>query len=665
MVPGRAQVLMNTLDRAYTYDYAFDVGSTQESVYDASVRSMIPRLFEGYNATVLAYGQTGSGKTHSMGTSYDSSTTPPELAGVIPRAVGEIFSEISRRAEQIDVTVSVAFVELYREQLYDLLSAKSSKKEDCVCELREDPAKGVVIPGLTESGVSSVEETMRRLEAGSSKRVTAATAMNNTSSRSHAIFTLFLNIVNKEEGGNATVSKFHLVDLAGSERAKKTLATGDRFKEGAAINQGLLALGNVIAALGEDNPTGKTVHIPYWNSKLTRLLQDSLGGNSYTLMVACVSPADSNVEETLSTLRYADRARKIKNKPIVNINGSDAEMNRLRAENQDLRLRLLEATAGAGGASSSGKVVDEEALAALKEENKTLSHALMAAQEELTHMNEKVIMHETSGEKLKTKFREVVAALDALVEKKEASPHTKEDLEQLRRQVKGVVQMHEEAEQSIVDYDVTRADLSLGVGAGNTTEHQDQEDDEVVAAHAVKRNAITTEIQNLNRALAQKEKLAAAMQCNEQKLQEMRKTYEATLKSLEGEVESLQKEKDELQQKQRNTAATEAASKVAEQRRKRIQELESKMGDLKKQMLEQQRAIRLNEKSEAQVKKLKEEISQLKQAKVRAIRQFKEDAEKLRQYKAQKEKEVRKNELFNNSWFSLDLAVLYGVWFRL
>ncbi len=642
MVPGRAQVLMNTLDRAYTYDYAFDVGSTQESVYDASVRSMIPRLFEGYNATVLAYGQTGSGKTHSMGTSYDSSTTPPELAGVIPRAVGEIFSEISRRAEQIDVTVSVAFVELYREQLYDLLSAKSSKKEDCVCELREDPAKGVVIPGLTESGVSSVEETMRRLEAGSSKRVTAATAMNNTSSRSHAIFTLFLNIVNKEEGGNATVSKFHLVDLAGSERAKKTLATGDRFKEGAAINQGLLALGNVIAALGEDNPTGKTVHIPYRNSKLTRLLQDSLGGNSYTLMVACVSPADSNVEETLSTLRYADRARKIKNKPIVNINGSDAEMNRLRAENQDLRLRLLEATAGAGGASSSGKMVDEEALAALKEENKTLSHALMAAQEELTHMNEKVIMHETSGEKLKTKFREVVAALDALVEKKEASPHTKEDLEQLRRQVKGVVQMHEEAEQSIVDYDVTRADLSLGVGAGNTTEHQDQEDDEVVAAHAVKRNAITTEIQNLNRALAQKEKLAAAMQCNEQKLQEMRKTYEATLKSLEGEVESLQKEKDELQQKQRNTAATEAASKVAEQRRKRIQELESKMGDLKKQMLEQQRAIRLNEKSEAQVKKLKEEISQLKQAKVRAIRQFKEDAEKLRQYKAQKEKEVRK-----------------------
>ncbi len=132
--------------------------------------------------------------------------------------------------------------------------------------------RGVVIPGLTELSVSSVEQTMRRLEAGSSKRVTAATAMNNTSSRSHAIFTVLLTITGKEEGGNTTVSKFHLVDLAGSERQKKTQASGDRFKEGTAINQGLLALGNVIAALGEEGG-GRASHIPYRNSKLTRLLQ--------------------------------------------------------------------------------------------------------------------------------------------------------------------------------------------------------------------------------------------------------------------------------------------------------------------------------------------------------------------------------------------------------
>ncbi len=130
-----------TVDKAYTYDYAFDSDVDQGRVYAESVRCMIPRLFEGYNATVLAYGQTGSGKTHSMGTAHEPSRTSAHLAGIIPRAVGDIFAEIDRRRDKVGVAVSVAFVELYREQLYDLLSAKSSKKEDCICELREDPVK--------------------------------------------------------------------------------------------------------------------------------------------------------------------------------------------------------------------------------------------------------------------------------------------------------------------------------------------------------------------------------------------------------------------------------------------------------------------------------------------------------------------------------------------
>ncbi len=539
------------------------------------------------------------------------------------------------------MTVSVAFIELYREQLYDLLSSAGARKEDCVLDLREDPVKGVVAPGLTENLVASVQETMRQLETGSAKRVTAATAMNNTSSRSHAIFTVQLNIVSKreEDAGACTVSKFHLVDLAGSERAKKTMATGDRFKEGAAINQGLLALGNVIAALGEDNPSaGKSVHIPYRNSKLTRLLQDSLGGNSFTLMVACVSPADANADETLSTLRYADRARKIKNKPVINVNGSDAEVNRLRAENQELRLKLIEATAASvGGGCAKEDAAAKEAMAELKEENKRLSHALLAAQEELTHMNEKVIMHESGNEKLRTKFKELVATLDVMVE--EGGGEDK--LLEFRGKVKDVVQMHEEAEKTIMDYDVSHAELTVGGGAGDEGEGDDDHD-EYLAEHVERRNAITVELQNLNRALAQKEKLASAMEHNEQKLQEMRKTYETSLKSLESELETLQKEKDELMQRQRNASAAEATSKVSEQRRKRIQDLEGKLGELRKKVLEQQRAIKLNEKSEAQVKKLGEEIRTLKQAKVRLIRQFKEDAEKLRQYKQQKEKEVQK-----------------------
>ena len=204
---------------------------------------------------------------------------------------------------------------------------------------------------------------MRTLEEGSNKRATAATAMNHTSSRSHAIFTLSIegsrrDINNPDIDENSALAsgitvKFHLVDLAGSERAKKTQATGNRFKEGTAINMGLLALGNVISALGDRDSSSK--HINYRDSKLTRLLQDSLGGNSHTLMIACVSPADYNVEETLSTLRYADRARKIKNKPIVNIDDKNEIVGRLRRENHELRMQLQQG----GGGGKGGCTADE------------------------------------------------------------------------------------------------------------------------------------------------------------------------------------------------------------------------------------------------------------------------------------------------------------------
>ena len=356
--------------------------------------------FSGYNATVLAYGQTGSGKTFSMGTSNREGETPVHHEGVIPRAVRDIFERIKDLKSDYDFCIRVAFVELYKEKLYDLLSPTSKIKEDCMVDLREDPVKGVVISNLTEVTVKDLRSTMDQLEVGSVKRVTAATAMNNTSSRSHAIFTIyiegklfnlkssvkikneknyreselffsepvnnvliftrFLKMVklticerfftilgtrksddDSEESNKPSniVAKFHLVDLAGSERAKKTLATGVRYKEGVSINLGLLALGNVISALGDES--GPKTHIPYRDSKLTRLLQDSLGGNSHTLMIACVSPADTNLEETISTLRYADRARKIKNKPIVNQDGKDAENAKLRREIAELKIQLL------------------------------------------------------------------------------------------------------------------------------------------------------------------------------------------------------------------------------------------------------------------------------------------------------------------------------------
>ena len=201
------------------------------------------------------------------------------------------------------------------------------------------------VVGLSETEVSDANETIHMLEMGSSNRMTGGTAMNEQSSRSHAIFTISLEQFNPNKGNDLVKSKFHLVDLAGSERQSKTKAEGLRLKEGINIKLGLLALGNVISVLGEDN----IKHVPYRESKLTRLLQDSLGGNSHTLMIACASPADSNMEETRSSLQYADRARKIKNKPIINIDPQLAELNNLtkkvqflEAEKENLKFLLKE-----------------------------------------------------------------------------------------------------------------------------------------------------------------------------------------------------------------------------------------------------------------------------------------------------------------------------------
>ena len=225
--------------------------------------------------------------------------------------------------------------------------------------------------------VKSATETIRLLEKGSSLRVVGGTAMNDESSRSHAIFTITLE--QTSSSNDVIKSKLQLVDLAGSERQSKTKAEGIRLKEGININMGLLSLGNVISVLGEDNPTNRPKHVPYRESKLTRLLQDSLGGNSHTIMIACVSPADSNMEESLNTLRYADRARKIKNKPIVNIDPQTAELVNLRQQVQELKACIFRITGdtnySSDGAMMSGNCLannSNEAASALKDENEKL-----------------------------------------------------------------------------------------------------------------------------------------------------------------------------------------------------------------------------------------------------------------------------------------------------
>lgn len=354
---------------------------------------------------------TGSGKTHTMGTAFDGSTN--NTVGVIPRAVDDIFRKITEdSAAEFKVTCS--FMELYQEHLYDLLSTKCRDQQ--IIEIREDPKVGICLPNLTETEVTNPIETTNCLTVGSTGRVTGATAMNAQSSRSHAIFTITLH---RRCGKDQTTAKFHLVDLAGSERSKKTKASGERMKEGININKGLLALGNVISALG----TGNNGHVPYRDSKLTRLLQDSLGGNSITLMIACVSPADYNLEETVSTLRYADRAKKIKNKPIVNQDPHAAEVSRLQAIIHKLRLDTLQKDTGntihLNSSSSVELMKIKSELELERAKAKNLRQQLQATLYDHTNMEMKAIVSEQTYENLMIK----IAPLKILIRDLNASFH--------------------------------------------------------------------------------------------------------------------------------------------------------------------------------------------------------------------------------------------------
>ncbi|KAL1470996.1 hypothetical protein MTO96_023915 [Rhipicephalus appendiculatus] len=352
VTPGEPQIWVGK-EKAFTFDHVFDCPSEQEAIYNNCVRQLIDGCFEGYNATVLAYGQTGSGKTYTMGTGYDLHVNPHEQ-GIIPRAVQHLFDGIAARQQEArdqgkpppDFKINVQFMELYNEEIFDLLSPGKDTHEPGrkSVKIHEDSKGEIYTVGVTAKAVQNAEQVMKCLESGALSRTTASTQMNVQSSRSHAIFTLHIkqqrvvqlnledgnaedqeedNSLPKVNGEGSSMSefetltaKFHFVDLAGSERLKRTGATGDRAKEGISINCGLLALGNVISALGD--VSRKVLHVPYRDSKLTRLLQDSLGGNSRTLMIACVSPCDRDFMETLNTLKYANRAKNIKNRITVN-----------------------------------------------------------------------------------------------------------------------------------------------------------------------------------------------------------------------------------------------------------------------------------------------------------------------------------------------------------
>jgi len=339
----------------YSFDHVFGSDLSQQYLYQETAAPMLKGFLEGYNVTIMAYGQTGSGKTFTMGTGEMQDEM--ELQGLIPRFVTDLFATLKDNATSAHkAVVQVSFLEIYGEDVYDLISPTSAtggassssssnssnnsgnnNKDRPSLPVREDETGHVFVQGQQEVDVSSARAALDLLSAGSHNRITASTAMNAGSSRSHAVFTVKLvQEISGTEGEHDVhhvVSKLTFVDLAGSERIKRTGAEGQRLKEGIQINSGLFNLGQVINALADDQRLKhglKAAHVPYRNSKLTHLLKDALGGNSQTLFLACVSPAESNESETHSTLNYAKQARNIQNKPVKNMDKHQLELRRLR-----------------------------------------------------------------------------------------------------------------------------------------------------------------------------------------------------------------------------------------------------------------------------------------------------------------------------------------------
>uniref|UniRef100_A0A7N5J8D0 Kinesin family member 27 n=1 Tax=Ailuropoda melanoleuca TaxID=9646 RepID=A0A7N5J8D0_AILME len=341
VIPNTQQIIIGR-DRVFTFDFVFGKNSTQDEVYNTCIKPLVLSLIEGYNATVFAYGQTGSGKTYTIGGGHVASIVEGQK-GIIPRAIQEIFQNICENPN-IDFNIKVSYIEVYKEDLRDLLELETSMKD---LHIREDEKGNTVIVGAKECQVESADEVMSLLEMGNAARHTGTTQMNEHSSRSHAIFTISICQVERnteaaEDGlwysRRQIVSKFHFVDLAGSERVTKTGNTGERFKESIQINSGLLALGNVISALGD--PRRKSSHIPYRDAKITRLLKDSLGGSAKTVMITCVSPSSSDFDESLNSLKYANRARNIRNKPTLNFSPELDRMDEMEFEIKLLREAL-------------------------------------------------------------------------------------------------------------------------------------------------------------------------------------------------------------------------------------------------------------------------------------------------------------------------------------
>ncbi|XP_048436179.1 kinesin-like protein KIN-4A isoform X2 [Pyrus x bretschneideri] len=617
VVPGKPQVQIGT--HSFTFDNVYgSTGSPSSAMFEERIAPLVDGLFHGYNATVLAYGQTGSGKTYTMGTGFRDGCQ----SGIIPQVMNVLFSKIETLKHQTEFQLHVSFIEILKEEVQDLLDPSFLSKPEGAnghvkvaspgkppIQIRESSNGVITLAGSTELSVSTLKEMAACLEQGSLSRATGSTNMNNQSSRSHAIFTITLEQMHKvnsacngNNGLNESMNeeylcaKLHLVDLAGSERAKRTGSDGMRFKEGVHINKGLLALGNVISALGDEKKRKEGLHVPYRDSKLTRLLQDSLGGNSRTVMIACISPADINAEETLNTLKYANRARNIQNKPIVNRDPMSNEMLKMRQQLEFLQAELC----SRGGGSSSGEV---------------------------QVLKERIAWLEAANEDLCRELHEYRSKCNGVEQCERASQYVDGSPCSVKSDgLKRGLQSLESA-----DYQM-----------GEAITGDSQDIDEEVAKeweHNLLQNTMDKELHELNKRLQQKESEMKFFEGSD--TEALKQHFGKKILELEDEKRTVQQDRDRLLGEVENLSAGDGQpQKLQDVHTQKLRALEGQISDLKKKQESQVQLLKQKQKSDEAAKRLQDEIQSIKAQKVQLQQRIKQEAEQFRQWKASREKEV-------------------------
>ncbi|KAJ7958917.1 Kinesin-like protein [Quillaja saponaria] len=678
IVPGESQVQIGS--HAFTYDYVYgSTRSTCSSIYDDCVAPLVDALFRGYNATVLAYGQTGSGKTYTMGTNYHGEGSN---SGIIPKVMESIFNRVEEMKNSTEFLIRVSFIEIFKEEVFDLLdpnSPLSSKGEvtsiakpavpsRVPIQIRETVNGGITLAGVTEAEVRTKEEMASYLSRGSLSRATGSTNMNSQSSRSHAIFTITMEqkksphclngAINDEIGDDILCAKLHLVDLAGSERAKRTGADGMRLKEGIHINKGLLALGNVISALGDEKKRKEGGHIPYRDSKLTRLLQDSLGGNSKTVMIACVSPADTNAEETLNTLKYANRARNIQNKAIINRDPVAGQMQRMRSQIEQLQDELLFYRGDASAPFEELQILkhkvslleasNTELQRELKERRITCEHLSQRAFDAQVEKDQLILKIESarngkSWDEIDSNETQEYALMKSYVSK----------IQELEGELLRLKNMNTKCSQIVdcVDTDddgfrpknalfACIKEYSSDSDAKAVNISDNMEDDEKELEHSSLQEKLDMELKELDKKLEQKEAEMKRFASADNSVLKLH--YEKKVLELEQEKKVLQKEIEDLRHNVANISSTsdDGAQKLKENYLQKLNLLESQVAVLKKKQDAQAQLLKQKQKSDEAAKRLQDEIQRIKSQKVQLQHKIKQESEQFRLWKASREKEV-------------------------